>query len=107
HARGCLSAGAVLSALNRELTMEMESGMFVTMALLVLEPEKRKITMSTAGHPAPILRTPDGTVSELHRRHYRGDEQLRRNVWRSSTEGGGLLRRARPPAAPGIHQPIG
>jgi sigma-B regulation protein RsbU (phosphoserine phosphatase) len=45
--------------------MEMESGMFVTMALLVLEPEKRKITMSTAGHPAPILRTPDGTVSEL------------------------------------------
>lgn len=65
HARGCLSAGAVLSALNRELTMEMESGMFVTMALLVLEPEKRKITMSSAGHPAPILRTPDGTVSEL------------------------------------------
>jgi len=65
HARGCLSAGAVLSALNRELIMEMESGMFVTMALLVLEPEKRKITMSSAGHPAPILRTPDGTVSDL------------------------------------------
>ena len=65
HARGCLSAGALLSALNRELATEMESGMFVTMALLVLEPEKRKITMSSAGHPAPILRTPAGTVSEL------------------------------------------
>jgi len=71
HARGRLSAGAVLSALNRELAMEMESGMFVTMALLVLEPKKGKLTISSAGHPAPILRKPDGTVSEL---------QIKRNL---------------------------
>jgi serine phosphatase RsbU (regulator of sigma subunit) len=71
HARGRLSAGAVLSALNRELAKEMESGMFVTMALLVLEPKHRKLTISSAGHPAPILREPDGSVSEL---------QIKRNL---------------------------
>jgi serine phosphatase RsbU (regulator of sigma subunit) len=65
HARGCLSAGAVLTALNRALAEEMESGMFVTLALLILEPEKRNITISSAGHPPPLLRSGDGGVAAL------------------------------------------
>jgi phosphoserine phosphatase RsbU/P len=65
HARGCLSAGAILTALNRSLAEEMESGMFVTLALLVLEPKKRKLTLASAGHLPPFLRAGDGSVSEL------------------------------------------
>jgi len=30
--------------------------MFVTLALLVLEPEKRKLTLASAGHLPPLLR---------------------------------------------------
>ena len=65
HARSCLSAGDILTALNRSLAEEMESGMFVTLALLVLEPEKRKLTLASAGHLPPLLRAGDGSVSEL------------------------------------------
>jgi sigma-B regulation protein RsbU (phosphoserine phosphatase) len=65
HARGCLSAGAVLTALNRSLAEEMESGMFVTLALLILEPGQRRLTISSAGHPPPLLRSGDGGVSAL------------------------------------------
>jgi sigma-B regulation protein RsbU (phosphoserine phosphatase) len=65
HARGCLSPGAVLTELNRSLAEEMESGMFVTLALMVLEPEKRRLTISSAGHPPPLRRSSNGTVAEL------------------------------------------
>jgi serine phosphatase RsbU (regulator of sigma subunit) len=65
HVRGCLSAGAVLTALNRALAEEMESGMFVTLALLILEPERRRLTIASAGHPPPLLRSADGSVSAL------------------------------------------
>jgi phosphoserine phosphatase RsbU/P len=65
HARGCLSPGAVLTELNRSLSDEMESGMFVTLALMVLEPEKRRLTISSAGHLPPLLRSRSGAVSEL------------------------------------------
>ncbi len=65
HARGCMSAATILTQLNGTLTDEMESGMFVTLALLILEPEKRKLTIASAGHMPPLLRTDDGSVSEL------------------------------------------
>jgi serine phosphatase RsbU (regulator of sigma subunit) len=65
HARGCLSAGIVLTALNRALAEEMESGMFVTLMLMILEPERRRLTIASAGHPPPLLRSEDGRVSAL------------------------------------------
>jgi serine phosphatase RsbU (regulator of sigma subunit) len=65
HARGCLSAGAVLTALNRSLAEEMEGGMFVTLALLILEPEQRSLIISSAGHLPPLLRSGEGGVSAL------------------------------------------
>ena len=65
HARGCLSPGAVLTALNRSLAEEMEMGMFVTFALLILERGSRNLTLSSAGHLPPLLRSSNGSVSEL------------------------------------------
>jgi len=65
HARGCLSAGAVLRSLNRSLAGEMEIGMFVTLSLLILEQADRNLTISSAGHLPPLLRSGDGSVSEL------------------------------------------
>jgi len=65
HARGCLSPGAVLTALNRSLAEEMESGMFVTLALLILVRGERSLTLSSAGHMPPLLRSGSGRVSEI------------------------------------------
>jgi phosphoserine phosphatase RsbU/P len=65
HARGCLSAGVVLRSLNRSLVEEMEIGMFVTLALLILDRGNRILTISSAGHLPPLLRSGSGSVSEL------------------------------------------
>lgn len=65
RAQGRLSPGAVLTDLNRALFKEMEGGMFVTLILLLLDPEKRKLKISSAGHFPPILRTRDNRASEL------------------------------------------
>ena len=55
----------LLASLNGKLYQELEPGMFVTMLAAALEPEGGVLEFSCAGHPAPLLRTPDGTVSEL------------------------------------------
>jgi serine phosphatase RsbU (regulator of sigma subunit)/pSer/pThr/pTyr-binding forkhead associated (FHA) protein len=65
HARGCLSAGAVVTALNQALAEEMESGMFVTLALLILQPEMRNLIVCSAGHLPPLLCSREGEVTEL------------------------------------------
>jgi sigma-B regulation protein RsbU (phosphoserine phosphatase) len=65
HARGRPSAGSILTALNCTLTEEMAGGMFVTLALLVLDPEIQRLTVSSAGHLPPIIRSRDGSVREL------------------------------------------
>jgi serine phosphatase RsbU (regulator of sigma subunit)/pSer/pThr/pTyr-binding forkhead associated (FHA) protein len=65
HARGCLSAAEVVTALNRALAEEMESGMFVTLALLILQPEIRNLIVCSAGHLPPLLCSREGEISEL------------------------------------------
>jgi sigma-B regulation protein RsbU (phosphoserine phosphatase) len=55
----------LLSGLNKKLYQELEPGMFVTMLAAALEPEPGNLEFACAGHPAPILRAPDGAVSEL------------------------------------------
>jgi len=65
HAQGRLSPGAVLTVLNRALLAEMEGGMFVTLILLIIDPEKRSLRISSAGHFPPILRNGDNTAYEL------------------------------------------
>jgi serine phosphatase RsbU (regulator of sigma subunit) len=55
----------LLSALNRKLYQELEPGMFVTMLAAMLDPESGTMEFASAGHPAPLLRAADGSVSEL------------------------------------------
>jgi len=55
----------LLAGLNRKLYQELEPGMFVTMLAAALEPELGTLEFSSAGHPQPLLRTPDGKVSEI------------------------------------------
>jgi serine phosphatase RsbU (regulator of sigma subunit) len=65
HARGRRSPGEILTALNHAISAEMEGGMFVTLILLIVEPEKRHLRISAAGHFPPLLRSADNSVSEL------------------------------------------
>jgi phosphoserine phosphatase RsbU/P len=55
----------LLVGLNRKLYQELEPGMFVTMLAAVLEPESGTLEFACAGHPSPLMRAPDGSVSEL------------------------------------------
>lgn len=55
----------LLTALNRKLAQELEPGMFVTMIAASLDPESGKMKLANAGHPAPLARAADGTVSDL------------------------------------------
>ncbi|WP_040337226.1 SpoIIE family protein phosphatase [Candidatus Blastococcus massiliensis] len=73
-ARAASAAGcpaAVLAAVNTALLREQGAGplRFVTAACLVLEsgPDGRRIGISIAGHPSPLLRTSDGEVRALGR----------------------------------------
>ena len=54
----------LLSGLNKRLYQELEPGMFVTMLAAALEPEPGTLEFASAGHPSPLLRAADGTVSE-------------------------------------------
>lgn len=71
-ARAASSAGcpaAVLAAVNTALLHEQGAGplRFVTAVCLVLEdgPQGRRVSLSIAGHPPPLLRTADGEVVAL------------------------------------------
>jgi sigma-B regulation protein RsbU (phosphoserine phosphatase) len=55
----------LLAGLNRKLAQELEPGMFVTMLAAAIEPESGRLEFANAGHPAPLLRTPDRRVQEL------------------------------------------
>lgn len=55
----------LLTGLNRKLAHELEPGMFVTMLAAAIDPESGLLEFANAGHPAPLLRAPDGSVSEL------------------------------------------
>ena len=72
-ARAAASGGGgpaeVLAAVNTALLNEQDLGplRFVTAACLMLRPGDHGATarLALAGHPRPLLRSPDGTVSEL------------------------------------------
>ncbi|GGM36602.1 hypothetical protein GCM10012275_04740 [Longimycelium tulufanense] len=60
--------GAVLDRCD-EMVHELRMGSMATAACLRLEPHngaaRRKLQVANAGHPAPLIRTPDGTVDWL------------------------------------------
>ena len=56
--------GAVLDAVDR-IVRAMGSGRFVTAFVGVLDPVCEEFAFANAGHPPPLLRHPDGSISEL------------------------------------------
>lgn len=49
------SPGAVLADVNRVLVPDLPSRIFITMIYAVLDPDRRTVTFSSAGHLPPIL----------------------------------------------------
>jgi len=52
----------ILGRVNRALTEDLEDGVFVTAALLVLDTASGAARLASAGHPAPLLRRASGEV---------------------------------------------
>lgn len=55
----------LLERINVLLYAELESGMFVTMLAVALDPESARIEFASAGHPEPIRRAANGVVATL------------------------------------------
>ena len=55
--------GVCLTEVNRQLCLQVFSGQFVTMELLVLDPAAGQVHIAAAGHPPPMLCDGDGTHS--------------------------------------------
>jgi sigma-B regulation protein RsbU (phosphoserine phosphatase) len=55
----------ILAKVNRELCVDNESLLFVTMFLAILDCDTGELTFSNAGHNPPARIAPDGTVSWL------------------------------------------
>jgi serine phosphatase RsbU (regulator of sigma subunit) len=62
-----LSAGPAetLNRLNGPLVADNPTVTFVTMAAGAYDPASGRLALASAGHPAPLLRRPDGTIEEV------------------------------------------
>ena len=60
--------GAFLAAANEVVASEIASGKFITMVELVLDAAAGTVTCASAGHPAPRLVLPDGSVQPIDAR---------------------------------------
>lgn len=69
--RGLVTIGGdpvrALHELNRRLTSRDREGMFVTLALATLDTVTGELTLATAGHPLPLVRSRTGDVASLGR----------------------------------------
>jgi phosphoserine phosphatase RsbU/P len=57
--------GAMLAYLNHHLTMRQANPNFITAFLAILDPESGDLSYACAGHPMPLLRDDDGSVTTL------------------------------------------
>jgi serine phosphatase RsbU (regulator of sigma subunit) len=73
QAAGQTSASAILQRLNQVLAAGNEEGMFVTLALAVIDPQLGRLTVASAGHPLPLVRDAAGAVAPIGRT---GDKPL-------------------------------
>jgi len=62
---GITDAGEILARLNRNVASGVPEGMFVTVALIVLNIKTGRIAMANAGHPLPLVRNNRGEVVEI------------------------------------------
>ena len=67
HAGGQHSASAALRQVNAQIFPDIKEDMFISMAYAILDSESSVVTLSRAGHDAPLLyRAKDGTVSKIN-----------------------------------------
>ncbi|MCP9487223.1 MAG: SpoIIE family protein phosphatase [Gaiellaceae bacterium MAG52_C11] len=64
-ARVHVDPGAFLAAANEVVTSDIAPGKFITMVELVLDADAGTVTCASAGHPAPRLVLPDGSVQAI------------------------------------------
>lgn len=55
-----MQPGEVLSGLHSALSQELDPSRFVTIFLAILDVRTHEMTYANAGHPCPVLITPDG-----------------------------------------------
>jgi len=65
HAAGQTDPAEILTRVNRALARDLEEGMFVTIAFLLLDVKTHALSIASAGHPAPYVRRADGSVIQL------------------------------------------
>lgn len=61
----CPDPAAALHCINENLYASPLEDQFVTMLLMFLDNHSHRLRFANAGHPPPLLRRADGTVSEL------------------------------------------
>jgi sigma-B regulation protein RsbU (phosphoserine phosphatase) len=67
HASGRLSAAAVLHRVNEQLFPDIREDMFISMAYAILDKTSSAVTLSRAGHDAPLLyKAAEKTVSKIN-----------------------------------------
>ncbi len=54
------NAGACLAQVNDQLCAQGFHGQFVTMGVMLIEPDQSAIEIALAGHPAPLVSSPSG-----------------------------------------------
>lgn len=67
-AREHVEPGAFLAAANDVVSSEIAPGRFITMVELVIDADYGEVVCASAGHPAPRLVLPDGTVEAISAR---------------------------------------
>src|ERR1051326_5122926 len=65
QAQGQTTASTILTRLNRALSQRNDEGMFVTLALIVIDVRKAHLMVASAGHPLPLVRHATGEVGEI------------------------------------------
>ena len=62
--------GRALSDLNRDISTSGLGHRFITCVLAIIDPVANEVTLANAGHLPPLLRHPDGSVTELVSQHH-------------------------------------
>ena len=65
QAVGQVEASTILARINKTLAERDHEGMFVTLALTIIDARNRRLTVASAGHPLPVVRDAGGQVMTI------------------------------------------
>jgi sigma-B regulation protein RsbU (phosphoserine phosphatase) len=71
YSLGCATPSECLESVNRHLQYENETMMFVTVIYGIIERPSGRVHLANAGHPPPLLKRADGSVTVLPSPHNR------------------------------------